>query len=77
MYKDLQSMISDFDQGTINQGGRFVWQDSVLVDALNKGHWLLIDNANFCRLTNIYMHYICYILLIYVYYMYTKLRNRR
>ena len=32
-----------------NQGGRFEWIDSVLVTALQEGHWLLIDNVNFCR----------------------------
>ncbi|ELT89072.1 hypothetical protein CAPTEDRAFT_156074, partial [Capitella teleta] len=30
------------------QGGRFEWIDSVLVQALQQGHWLLIDNVNFC-----------------------------
>ncbi len=32
-----------------NHGGRFEWVDSLLVHALQAGHWLLIDNANFCR----------------------------
>ena len=31
------------------QGGQFEWIDSVLVKALEQGHWLLIDNVNFCR----------------------------
>ena len=30
-------------------GGTFEWVDSLLVKALRKGHWLLIDNVNFCR----------------------------
>ncbi|XP_055890090.1 midasin-like isoform X2 [Biomphalaria glabrata] len=29
-------------------GGTFEWVDSVLVKALQNGHWLLIDNVNFC-----------------------------
>ncbi|XP_033739322.1 midasin-like [Pecten maximus] len=29
-------------------GGAFEWADSVLVQALQAGHWLLIDNVNFC-----------------------------
>ncbi|XP_033731628.1 midasin-like isoform X1 [Pecten maximus] len=29
--------------------GAFKWADSVLVQALQAGHWLLIDNVNFCR----------------------------
>ena len=34
---------------SVNQGGRFEWVDSPLVKALQQGHWLLIDNVNFCR----------------------------
>ena len=30
-------------------GGTFEWIDSVLVQALTNGDWLLIDNVNFCR----------------------------
>ena len=30
-------------------GGKFEWVDSQLVQALQHGHWLLIDNVNFCR----------------------------
>jgi midasin len=32
-------------------GGTFEWVDSILVTALQSGHWLLIDNVNFCRYT--------------------------
>ena len=31
-------------------GGTFEWVDSLLVKALRRGDWLLIDNVNFCRL---------------------------
>jgi midasin (ATPase involved in ribosome maturation) len=30
-------------------GGAFEWIDSLLVRSLREGHWLLIDNVNFCR----------------------------
>lgn len=30
--------------------GQFEWVDGVLVDSLKEGHWLLIQNVNFCRL---------------------------
>ena len=26
----------------------FTWRNGLLVDALTKGYWLLIDNVNFC-----------------------------
>ncbi|KAJ1660165.1 AAA ATPase midasin [Dispira simplex] len=29
--------------------GRFEWIDGVLIQALEQGHWLLIDNANLCN----------------------------
>ncbi|KAH9525004.1 AAA ATPase midasin [Bulinus truncatus] len=32
----------------VGGGGTFEWVDSVLVRALQDGHWLLIDNVNFC-----------------------------
>jgi hypothetical protein len=34
---------------SLNRGGRFEWIDSILVRCLRDGHWLLIDNVNFCR----------------------------
>ena len=30
-------------------GGKFEWVDGLLVQALQHGDWLLIDNVNFCR----------------------------
>ncbi len=32
--------------------GQFEWVDSVLVRALKYGHWLLVSNANFCKLVS-------------------------
>ncbi|KAG1056125.1 hypothetical protein G6F43_001962 [Rhizopus delemar] len=29
--------------------GKFEWIDGLLINALEKGHWLLIDNANLCN----------------------------
>ena len=29
--------------------GTFEWIDSLLVQALQNGEWLLIDNVNFCK----------------------------
>ena len=34
---------------SVQQGGRFEWVDSLLVQALTHGHWLLIDIVNLCR----------------------------
>jgi len=31
--------------------GRFEWVDGLLIRAVEAGHWLLIDNANFCNPT--------------------------
>ncbi|PJE78217.1 hypothetical protein CI610_02851 [invertebrate metagenome] len=43
-------MTSKLTLTSLGSGGRaFKWADSVLVQALQAGHWLLIDNVNFCR----------------------------
>jgi len=34
---------------SLNHGGRFEWVDSVLVQCLRDGDWLVIENVNFCR----------------------------
>ncbi|KIW72903.1 hypothetical protein PV04_01064 [Phialophora macrospora] len=36
-------------QPTGHNGFRFVWNDGVLVDAIEKGSWLVLDNANLCN----------------------------
>jgi midasin len=45
-----------------DQGGRFEWIDSILVQALQNGYWLLIDNVNFCRYFTGYLqlHFLCF-----------------
>ncbi|GFQ86921.1 midasin [Trichonephila clavata] len=49
---NCKKAVSDFwdsiSAGTASTGGQFEWIDSVLVTAVAEGHWLLIDNANFC-----------------------------
>ncbi|KAJ9609057.1 AAA ATPase midasin [Cladophialophora chaetospira] len=32
-----------------NTGFRFVWNDGILVDAVQNGSWLVLDNANLCN----------------------------
>lgn len=33
---------------SINGNGTFEWIDSVLIESIQNGHWLMIDNANLC-----------------------------
>ncbi|GFS38673.1 midasin [Nephila pilipes] len=44
--------VSDFwnsvSVGATYTGGQFEWIDSILITAVTQGHWLLIDDANFC-----------------------------
>ena len=47
----LNKKLKGFKAGT--GGGTFEWVNSILVTALQKGQWLLIDNVNFCRYTYI------------------------
>ncbi|KAK9767839.1 AAA ATPase midasin [Basidiobolus ranarum] len=52
-----ESDLSDISQmiGTLKVmqketvSGKFEWIDGVLIEALEKGHWILIDNANLCN----------------------------
>lgn len=32
-----------------SRSGAFQWRDGLLVDALRDGHWLVVDNVNFCN----------------------------
>lgn len=53
----LQEYIVDISQAIENLqklekdtiAGKFEWIDGLLINALEKGHWLLIDNANLCN----------------------------
>jgi midasin len=45
----LLSLVKTFDSLLDGDSrGQFEWMDSVLVSALEKGHWILIDNVNLC-----------------------------
>ncbi|KAJ1986122.1 AAA ATPase midasin [Dimargaris cristalligena] len=39
--------LAQLAQGGVS--GKFEWIDGVLIQALERGHWLLIDNANLCN----------------------------
>ena len=53
--ESLRDMLQSLRQRLIANGdsshcsGQFEWVDGQLVEALKSGHWLLIDNVNFCR----------------------------
>ncbi|XP_074625737.1 midasin-like [Acropora palmata] len=52
--ESLRDMLQSLRQRLIANGdsshcsGQFEWVDGQLVEALKSGHWLLIDNVNFC-----------------------------
>lgn len=43
----LKERLAQLEDGWTNGG--FEWLDGMLVQALQAGDWLLMDNANFCR----------------------------
>ena len=51
----LKELVTDIkmrliqSNGNSHVSGQFEWVDGQLVKALKNGHWLLIDNVNFCR----------------------------
>eukprot|EP00899_Mesostigma_viride_P010035 jgi/Mesvir1/19032/Mv12798-RA.1 len=42
---------SSSSSGAGASAGRFQWVDGVLLTALERGHWVLLENANFCSAT--------------------------
>ena len=44
---DTVDLLGGFEQSEGEQGG-FAWRDSLLLEAMIQGHWLVLDNANFC-----------------------------
>ncbi|ORY03799.1 P-loop containing nucleoside triphosphate hydrolase protein, partial [Basidiobolus meristosporus CBS 931.73] len=50
---DLSGITSMIDVLKVMQketvSGKFEWIDGVLIEALEQGHWILIDNANLCN----------------------------
>lgn len=55
----LKERMAQQEDGWTNGG--FEWLDGMLVQALQTGDWLLMDNANFCRLNsgNVDHHMCC------------------
>lgn len=43
----LKERLAQLEDGWTNGG--FEWVESMLVQALQAGDWLLMDNVNFCR----------------------------
>lgn len=43
--QDLANQVNN----SLSSVGQFEWVDGTLVDCLKEGHWLLIQNVNFCR----------------------------
>lgn len=43
----LKERLAQLEDGWTNGG--FEWLDGMLVQALQAGDWLLMDNVNFCR----------------------------
>ena len=48
LLKELHAQLIQ-SKGNPHVSGQFQWMDGQLVKALKNGHWLLIDNVNFCR----------------------------
>ena len=51
---DVDGLLSEVDvliehAGSSSEHGQFEWVDSVLAKALERGYWLMISHANFCR----------------------------
>ncbi|KAG8189748.1 hypothetical protein JTE90_012923 [Oedothorax gibbosus] len=44
----VENLFAKVNSGNGATGGRFEWVDSILIHAVSQGHWLLIDDANFC-----------------------------
>ncbi|GBM39504.1 Midasin [Araneus ventricosus] len=44
----LNDLCNKINKDSTSTGGQFEWVDSILIDAAIRGHWLLIDDANFC-----------------------------
>lgn len=45
----IKTSLSDLLNSTDLSHSRFVWNDGILVDALERGAWLVLDNANLCN----------------------------
>ncbi|EXJ95383.1 hypothetical protein A1O1_00504 [Capronia coronata CBS 617.96] len=47
--QDCLARLSDLLSSPDTSHSRFVWNDGILVDALERGSWLVLDNANLCN----------------------------
>jgi len=45
----IHQKLEHLNQSPDTKSTRFVWNDGVLIDALQKGTWLVLDNANLCN----------------------------
>lgn len=46
---DIVKQLQQLKDMTQNTSTKFVWNDGILVDALESGSWLVLDNANLCN----------------------------
>ena len=47
--KDLESQYAAIvEKNSSDSRARFEWVDSILIEAMTNGHWLVLDNANLC-----------------------------
>lgn len=45
---DTVDLLGGFDQVEDKQG-EFEWRDSLILEAMQQGHWLVLDNVNYCH----------------------------
>lgn len=45
---DTVDLLGGFDQVEGKQG-QFEWRDSLVLEAMTQGHWLVLDNVNYCN----------------------------
>lgn len=48
-FAELVSKLQALDEATAASSARFEWIDGILIDALQSGSWLVLDNANLCN----------------------------
>ena len=44
----LDSCLYIIQQSSIDSRARFEWVDSIVIEAMQQGHWLVLENANLC-----------------------------
>ena len=49
-FSEMEATIHALERmASLSVRGKFEWIDGLLLEAIETGHWLLIDNANFCH----------------------------